>query len=375
MNPFVYNRPVSADQLIDRDAEADQLVELAEGGHASRLSGPRRYGKTSLLNRVVLEADRRGMAPVYVDLSRAVSLADVAVTIEQAYRRSLQGPMRRAAVAVIRTINPRAKVAPGGIGVELAPQLDPEAVRRLMGLLDLPLSLYQRTGRRALVIFDEFQELLQAGDRLDALVRSRIQHHGDAASYIYAGSHPGLMRELFAQRERPLYGQARPLVLRPLSDTDLADYIGQRFEESARDVGEALDPLLDFVVGHPQRAMMLAHHLWEHTPPGERAGAEEFDDALRAARAEAQDALHAIWDGLSHAERAVLAAFASGDLPLLSERTLETYGVPKSTARAALRRLLERGDLHELDNGSSGVVDPFLADFAHNRIPAVDEEE
>lgn len=125
--------------------------------------------------------------------------------------------------------------------MEFAPQLDPDAVRRLMALLDLPLSLYQRTGRRALVIFDEFQEFLQAGDRLDALVRSRIQHHGDAASYIYAGSHPGLMRELFAKRERPLYGQARPLVLRPLSDADLADYIGQRFEESARDVGEALD--------------------------------------------------------------------------------------------------------------------------------------
>jgi len=107
--------------------------------------------------------------------------------------------------------------------VELAPQLDPDAVRRLMALLDLPLTLYQRTGRRTLVIFDEFQELLQAGDRLDALVRSRIQHHGDAASYIYAGSHPGLMRELFAKRERPLYGQARPLVLRPLPDADLAD--------------------------------------------------------------------------------------------------------------------------------------------------------
>ncbi|MGI8594095.1 MAG: hypothetical protein ACR2ML_06985, partial [Solirubrobacteraceae bacterium] len=68
-------------------------------------------------------------------------------------------------------------------------------------------------------------------------------------------------------------------------------------------------------------------------------------------------------------------AIASGDLPLLGERTLETYGVPKSTARSALRRLVERGDMHQLDDGSSAVVDPFLADFAQNRIPASDDEE
>src|SRR4051794_41786270 len=34
------------------------------------------------------------------------------------------------------------------------------------------------------------------------LVRSRIQYHGDAASYVYARSEPSMMRELFERRER-----------------------------------------------------------------------------------------------------------------------------------------------------------------------------
>jgi hypothetical protein len=42
------------------------------------------------------------------------------------------------------------------------------------------------------VIFDEFQDLLAVGEGLDGLVRSHIQHQGDAASYIFAGSQTSL---------------------------------------------------------------------------------------------------------------------------------------------------------------------------------------
>jgi hypothetical protein len=242
--PFVYSQPVRPDALIDRDAEAQKLVELAEGGHASRLSAPRRYGKTSLLYRVKLDAEKIGMACVYVDFSRAISVTDVAITIEQAYRHSLQGPVRRAAVALLRTLNPRVRMAPGGVGVDIEPRLEGDATRMLGDLLDLPVGLHQRSGRRTLVIFDEFQELLGAGERLDGLVRSRIQHHGEVASYLYAGSHPGLMRALFADRERSLYGQAQPVTLAPLADGDLADHVAARFEVTGRDPGAAREPVL-----------------------------------------------------------------------------------------------------------------------------------
>ncbi len=373
-NPFVYSRPVSPDELIDRESEAQQLLELAEGGHATRLSAPRRYGKTSLLYRVMRDAEAIGLACVYVDFSRAVSVTDVAVTIEEAYRRSLQGPIRRAAVALMRTFSLRARVAPGGVGVEVESQVGADAARQLGNLLDLPLGLHERTGRRTLVIFDEFQELLGAGDRLDGLLRSRIQHHGEAASYIYAGSHPGLMHELFARRERPLFGQAHAMHLDPLADPDLADYIGGRFEQTNRDVGRALDGILDFVGGHPQRAMLLAHHLWAATPRGGAADAEELSRAIDAVRAEARDALETAWSGLERSQRAVLAALATGDVSLLSRRTLERFDLAKTTARDARRRLVEEGFLYEVADRAI-VADPFLADFASHRTRAFEEVE
>ena len=58
-------------------------------------------------------------------------------------------------------------------------------------LLDLPLRLHKRDDRPTLVVFDEFQDLLSAGPSLDGLLRSHVQYHGEAAVYVYAGSHLG----------------------------------------------------------------------------------------------------------------------------------------------------------------------------------------
>ncbi len=92
--------------MIDREEEARQLLELAEGGHASRLSAPRRYGKTSLLRRVGRDADLAGMAYVEVDFYGALSLADVVSRLEEAYER-LRSPLRRVAIAAIKTLRPK----------------------------------------------------------------------------------------------------------------------------------------------------------------------------------------------------------------------------------------------------------------------------
>ena len=133
--------------------------------------------------------------------------------------------------------------------VELA--LDPAAEPPLLERLAIPKRMFERTGTRTLVVFDEFQDVLTASDRADAVIRSEIQHHGDAASYVFAGSQLGMMRSLFADKRRALYGQARAVDLSPLDPEDVATYLDRRFRGSNREIGEALDPLLDLAQGHP----------------------------------------------------------------------------------------------------------------------------
>jgi hypothetical protein len=358
LNPFVFDRPVAAADLIDRDAESEQLLLLAEGGHAVRLSAPRRYGKTSLLRRLGDEADKVGMNFVEVDFYGVLSRQDVAGRLEEGYGRLRPGP-QRIARAAIRTLRPAVSLGAGGVRVESRPQIEEGIDRRLTGLLDLPVRLHERTGTRTLVAFDEFQALLAVDSGIDGLFRSRIQRHGDAASYVFAGSHPGLMAQLFGAHERPFFGQARSLRLDPLPDAEIVEHVGERFEVTGREVGTAIEPLLDLAAGHPQRAMLLAHHLWEHTPDNGVAEADHWQAAVESVFAEQDDALRATWDSLEVKERAVFTALALGG-PVFGARTLERFNLSKGGAQHARDALAHAGHIQRMGE-SWQPVDPLLA--------------
>ena len=67
VNPFVYSRPLAPDDIIDRDEETQRLLAAAVGGHYVRLYAPRKYGKTSLLGRVLRDGERHeGLIPIMV---------------------------------------------------------------------------------------------------------------------------------------------------------------------------------------------------------------------------------------------------------------------------------------------------------------------
>ncbi|MBA3510071.1 MAG: ATP-binding protein [Thermoleophilaceae bacterium] len=361
LNPFVYDDPLPPGDLVDREAECTQLFELAEGGHNTRLQAPRRYGKTTLLGKVQADADKVGLHTVYVDFYRALTLAEVARRIEDAYLEGLAGPSRRAVAAVARRWRGKLVATPGGVGAE-AESARQSAQQRLSDMLDLPVRVFEPSGIRTLVVFDEFQDLLRIDSDIDGLLRSKIQFHRDEASYIFAGSEPGMLAELFNSRDRPLFEQARPIELGPLADDDLSDYIGKRFERSRRDPGEALDELLTLVRGHPQRAMLAAHHLWEQTPPGETADAETFTRVLEALDRETGERFERTWDLLSDKpnQRKVLAALASSDDTLYGKRTLERFGLERGSARAAATALVNRGEVQRVMPSGFVIVDPLL---------------
>ena len=244
---------------------------------------------------------------------------------------------------------------------ELELSLDPQAEPPLLERLALPTRILERTGKRTLVVFDEFQDVLAAKDRADAVIRSEIQHHGDAASYVFAGSQLGMMRRLFADRRRALYGQARAVELEPLAPDDVAEDVARRFTRTNREVGSALDLLLDAGEGHPQRTMLLANALWEAVPPGETAAEEHWFSAYDRAMAEVRDELRAIWTGLSTGQRRVLAAVAENREGLYAGG--RRHGGSRGGAvKSAITALADQGEVRADGSAPTGyrLVDPLL---------------
>jgi hypothetical protein len=358
-NPFHYTQPVPREEVIDREDATDLLLTWAGDALNGRVTGPRRYGKTSLLRKVLRDAsDIGGWLPVYVDFFGVLSTGDVAERIERAYTSQLHGPMATWFRAVRRSLKPIVRVGTRGTGAQVDLS-GGEAT--LLERLALPVRVAERSGLRVLVVFDEFQDVLTAQARIDAVIRSEIQHHQAAASYIFAGSDVGMMRQLFGDRRRAFYAQARPLDLTPLAPEAVAAHLEAAFAASGRELGPgALALLLDVAAGHPQRTMLLAHHLWELTPPGGVAEETTFVRALDTAMAELAEEFRVTWSSLSVNERRVLGRLGDGAGRLYT-RSAAAPG-PRGSLRYAVNALERAGVMVRPGPGGRWqFVDPLFA--------------
>jgi hypothetical protein len=361
VNPFVYSHPISPEEIVDRDGETRELLAKAVGGHYLRLYAPRKYGKTSLLKRALMDGEREeGLIPILVDLYRVVSIADVTIRIERAYAKALKGALRTKVEAFLQQTGLGLSLGAFGISAKIQlGQRDVEPLAALHALLDLPLRLEEGGGYRAYIVMDEFQDVDKV-DHLDGIIRSHIQHQAQVASYVFAGSEPGLMKQLFEKRDRPLYGSAVPMRLGRLERSDLAAHIAERFRRTGREVGEALNPLLDAAAGHPQRSMLLAHRLWEQVDEGDIATLEDWSRAYEAALSELDAEFDAEWRGLSITEQRTLRAVIAGGGSPYRSAVLARLDLEKPSAQSAVKRLTAKAEL-EPDGGKHRVVDPLFA--------------
>ncbi len=357
LNPFRFSGPLAPEDMIDRDPEADDLLALAEGGHSFRLVGPRRYGKTTLLRRVLEAAERENMATVLVDLQDVLSIGEIVVRIERAYDR-LKGPIRRRVDSLFRSWDIGLALGGGGFTATLqrSPNVDVESV--LLRLLELPAALFDRDGTTSLIAFDEIQDVL-AVTGADGKIRSVIQHQMEAATYAFAGSAPGYMQQLFADPKRPLLDQAVPKNLAPLPLNDVGEYVAERFEKTGRDVGDALTPMLEFTRGHPQRSMMLAHYLWQRTPGAATADEGTWLAARDQAAADSAPLMRAIWRNLNVNERRMSRAIAVTTTPLYGEETAVAVGIKRASIGRALESLANNADVIRGDNRPR-LTDPLF---------------
>jgi hypothetical protein len=374
VNPFRFSGPLAPEEMIDRDNEADDLLALANGRHSFRLVGPRRYGKTTLLRRVLESAEREQMATVLVDLQDVLSIAEIVVRIERGYER-LKGPIRRRVENVLRSWNIGLSLGGGGFTATLQrnPNVDAESV--LLRLLELPESLFERDGTTSLIAFDEIQDVL-AVTGADGKIRSVIQHQADAATYAFAGSAPGVMQQLFADPKRPLLDQAVPRNLEPLPLDGVGEYVAGRFGKTGRDPGPALPPLLEFTRGHPQRSMMFAHYLWERTPRKVTADEGTWLSALDNAARDSAPLMRAIWRALTNNERRVARALAVTTTPLYSEETAAAVGIKRTSIRKALESLVANADvIYQGDRPR--LTDPMFEFWLQSRglTPAAGDDE
>ncbi|MGH9153356.1 MAG: AAA family ATPase [Acidimicrobiales bacterium] len=358
-SPFVVSGPAPAAEVVGRHEILATLADRAAHGRFVLLTAPRRYGKTTIVRRLAADAEAtRDMAVVIVDLLGVQTLDDMAVRMAHAWTRLPAGAAAKAAARVLPFVS-GLDVARGVVSLHLRAPAASDA-RALEAVLDVPRAVAERLGRRVLVVLDEFQAVAEV-ERSDAVIRSQIQHHTDRVSYLFAGSDQSVTEMLFADRSRPLYGQAERVHLGPFDGDELATYVEDRLSTTGRRMtAEAMAAYLGVTEGHPQRSMLVADAAWGAVDDGGEIDLPELAAAVEVALERCREEFGAVVGFLSDAQARVARLVAWGE-PLTGAAAARLR-LSQGSARSAARVLVERGLLRAVGR-RHGHVDPLLAEW------------
>src|SRR4051812_17609695 len=303
-NPFRFGALARDDAFTDRDGEVSELLADARNGQDVVIFAPRRFGKTSLVDRVQQRLVRdRGLVG-QVNLMKAPTKEKLAEKLAAVLYEDVAGPLTRAKDFTTRIfrglrITPTINMDPqtGSLGFSFAAGHQAEDVdATLERLFELVAQVAADRDRPAPLLLAEFQEIIEIDRDLPKLLRSVFQEQPDVA-HFYLGSRRHMMQRIFNDENEPFWRSAKQLELGPIPAEPFAAFIAGRFAGTGRRIDPAATgAILAVTRGHPYATQELCYFVWEQTPSRGRATAERLQAALAKVLQSEHTHFSLVWD-------------------------------------------------------------------------------
>lgn len=95
-NPFWFGGFLQAHQLVDRESEIAQVIKTIERGGKLFLIGPRRFGKTSILQVAITQAEEKGALILHLNCEAFPSLRELTTRLFHEASTRLVKPSKKA---------------------------------------------------------------------------------------------------------------------------------------------------------------------------------------------------------------------------------------------------------------------------------------
>ena len=378
-NPFVFGTIVSDQHFADRKDELAELVSDLASGTNIILFSPRRYGKTSLMFKVMKELEKKKIICAYVDLYPATSKEKFADIFASAIAKAKAGKLDDI-VQIIRDLVPPVKmvVRPEGTsemhsGVELElSKARGDIDSMLARLYDLPEKIAKKKKKKMVVIFDEFQEVTKLdGTEIEKSLRSKIQNH-KSASYVFMGSQKHLIDQIFSDKNKALFRIGKSFNLNKIPEREFAVFIRDRFKKTGIKISvDTTKKILELSESHPYYTQQLCHEVWNlcKSRKTNQATEQTISDATEQVLKNQNYAYTSLWDSVKGKQRTLLLAMSdSEDTEIYSSEFRARYslGAPSSVAKAA--KTLEEKGLLEKESGGYFIADAFFKEWLRRLV-------
>ncbi|MGD9178905.1 MAG: ATP-binding protein [Desulfobacterales bacterium] len=368
-NPFKYGTVVTGNDFADREDEFKELTAKLQETIRIFLLGPRRYGKTSLIQSVLNRLSKKGLLVVYIDLYWANSSKEFFELYASSIMRGSKSITRRAAHFMknyLPRLRPRLSIDTAG-NPELS--LDMSADDSAMAaaeVFDLPEKIAQAERKRYVVVFDEFQEIMRLdGSALERQLRAAIQHHNHV-SYVFAGSKTHMLLDMITDETRPFYQMGALMYLDKIPFDEFSAFIANKFTKSGKKISaEVVNHILEICENVPHYVQLLCFNLWDHFSKAPRITHTHIQKALINTLRSQEPAYLMLWEGLTRHQRKTLKAVAAlkGRL-MTAKESIRTHDLESaSNVAKSLRALCKKGILRK-DNSTYVFEDIFFGRWA-----------
>ncbi|MBW2058059.1 MAG: ATP-binding protein [Deltaproteobacteria bacterium] len=321
------------------------------------LVAPRRYGKTSLIKKVLEDLRKEGMATAYLDLYWANSSREFLELWGSRVMRGSRSIARKAA-RFMKDFLPRLRPKLGfdsdgdpEISVDISEHLLEQAVEELF---DLPEKIARAEKRHFVVVLDEFQEILRLdGEALERQMRAAIQNH-TKVSYLFAGSKTHMLGDMVSDQRRPFYQIGTVMTIDKIPEEEFRAFVRAKFSKSGKEISsEALVYMFEVAQNVPHYVQLLSFNLWDHYQNTSRLEKKHVEEALTITLRSQEPAFLALWEGLtSHQRKTLQAVSALKGRLVTAKETILRFGLESaSNVARSLKGLCSKGILRKEPEG------------------------
>ena len=352
-NPFKFGSVVDGPYFTDREDEMERIASYLNGENHLILISPRRYGKTSLIRKIVNESKRNY---VFLDIQIVLSVEDFASQLlKRVYRifpvQKLKSFIKSFRLIPVVNINP----------VTGEPEISFKPGSRELTPLEDVLNLIEKLGtdkKKIIVVLDEFQDIFRIDKILDRFLRSVMQNQKHI-NYIFLGSSESMIREIFENKSSSFYRFGTLMILGKIDKDKFTLFLKEKFDDITGKGKELSQEILGITDSHPYYTQQLASTVWELLV---RSGfsTDIVETAANEIVKSHDNDYERLWNNFNRTDMMVLNGMSASDISPLSDEFSRVFGTgATSTVFSTLQRLTHKGII--LKEGSVyNIDDPFF---------------
>ena len=367
MNPFSYGTIVKATHFYDRKKECKKLADTLSGGNNMVLYAPRRFGKTSLVFKVIEQLEQLGFVCIYFDFMPVFSPESFVRLYTKAIseKQSNLNNLARIFTSITKNIRPILTFGQDGtpeFSIDFANTEVNETI--VSQLLDMPEHLAGKN-KRVIVFFDEFQEVEKLKNiNFEALLRSKIQQQ-QKTNYLFFGSKTHLLKEMFNNKKKAFYNSASQMTIGSMPQKDTIEFLQSKFSESNILIDENTAKYLIAVAGDiPHYIQFLAAEIWQYTINNQSVISNEMvNESAKKVLEHKSDYYMELFDRQSQSRKQLLRALTVDGKSIFSAEYIKKHRLPTaSTLQRAAKEMINIGIIEK--NGKEYFIgDPFFKLF------------